>query len=311
MISLVSDLAVHDGPATSHKATLSYHRKSSLNGSMKEQSFDIVEKYKFNTQELRATEQKTKHAEVAILASGQVSIAIVGESCRYLISSDGEEIVSIKQDDTRKTYPLADLPARSLLAYRYASKFVNLVRSKTVKIALDSAAAKCRLYQNESFEVVLLKEKRKIAFSPTTKVTKIADHGAVLWKGHLAEVPPDMREIVRQALIWLERCKDVLKDPISEQGADNLAIRSPIISQDHAVCARFIDGLGWCERREEGSLWTLFFLDGVSMELQTDSRTLKITDQGGGVEDYKLENGLPEHIRKRLKMASRAMKEFS
>lgn len=308
---IVNDLA--EGRANKVQSTSLHHsRKSSSqsSGQMK-QSFDIVAKYKFSTMDLKPTTQNTKHAEVAILATGEVSIAIVGESCRYLISSDGENIVSIKQDDSRKHYPLADLPARSLLAYRYASKFVNLVRSKTVKIALDSAIAKCRLYQNDAFEIVLLKEQRKIAFHPGTKIVKVADHHAVLWKGHLADVPQEMRESARQTLIWWERCKDVLNDPHPGGLPKSTSEQLSVTYSNSATSARFTDGQGWCERREDGSLWNFFFLDGTAMELHTDDRLLKLTTTEGIVQNYKMEAGLPEHVRKRLKMASKAMKEFA
>lgn len=296
---------------TSNRVSWSPRRRLSRPNSLCEQSFDITEKYKFSTSALRPTSQKTKHAEVAILSSGEVSVTIVKETRQYLISADGEQITSIGQDGDRKCYTLADLPARSLLAYRYASKFVKLVRSKTVKIALDSAVAKCRLYQNDSFEVVLLREERKIAFCPATKGIKIANHDAVLWKGRLAEVPHNMREVVRQTLIWWERCKDVLSEPEPGQPHDQLLEEKATTDGHDSTATRFVDGLGWCERRNEGKVWTLFFLDGFSMELHTDKRALRLTDQDGKVEEHKLETGLPSQVRQRLKSVARAMRDFS
>ena len=261
-------------------------------------SEQFVDKYRFNTIDLKPTKQGTKHGDVAILDSGEVSVSFNKESRTYIISSDGGRITTNEQGFD-KTYSLEDLPAKYILAYRYASKFVKLVRARTVRIALDSASAKCRLYYNETFEVVLNKHKRKISFCPDTGTAKIADHDAVLWKGHLDTVNPEMRDLVRQGLVWWGRCKDALREP----GEDTTP-------SEPALNARFVEGQGWCEKRDDGNTWVFFFLDGLSMELLSDTRTATITRPDNSKETYKLERGLPDPIRKKLKIASRAMRQF-
>jgi len=59
--------------------------------------------------------------------------------------------------DPVKQFTYADLPKKYWKKYQYASRFVNLVRSKTPKITLYSNRAKCMLMENEpnpDFEVI-------------------------------------------------------------------------------------------------------------------------------------------------------------
>lgn len=277
----------------------------------KELTYDLVTRYKFSTADLKATSQVSKHGEVSIDESGQVNVRLAKDDRRLLISANGMDITIISDDQAQRRYSLEELPARCLMAYRYASKFVHVARSKTVKIALDSNIAKCRLYLNDNFEVILLKEERKIGFNPHLRTIKIADHHTVLWKGHLDEVDTSMRDYVRQALIWWGRCREAMEDTTQAAGSLD-STPSTILAnpKSSSLSARFIDGLGWCEQREDGKVWILFFLDGVSMELYTVTRLLRLTDHEGIQVEHKLEAGLPDNVRKRLKLASKAMKAF-
>ncbi|CCG81814.1 Predicted protein [Taphrina deformans PYCC 5710] len=273
-------------------------------------SDDPVTRYKFNTADLKPVSQNNKHGQVAILEDGSVSVLLKKDGRQHLVSSDGELITTTDRNGVHKSFTLEDLPARSLLAYRYASKFVTLARNKTVRIALDSDMAKCRLYQSDTFEVVLLKQQRKLSFEPNARTIKIADHDEVLWKGTLDNVAFAHRELVRQALIWWARCKEALDEPVSEvetQAADHGPIEG---DRKLDPVVKFIDGLGWCEKHDEGRLWTMYFLDGLSLEVCTKTRRLYVVKSDESKEEYKLEAGLPVDIRQRLKSISRAMKHF-
>lgn len=274
-------------------------------------ALDLVHKYRFTTTDLRPSSQATKHGEVKLLPSGEIYVAMKNERRSHVISSDGLTIKTCGTNGIRKTCTLEDLPARTLLAYRYASKFVKLLRSKTVRIAIDSGSAKCRLYMNDDFEAILLREERKISLCGQSRVVKIASHDQILWKGSLDETAPTMREYVRLAMIWLSRCKSALEEPeplieklVSEEKKDTSQSTSTKVS------VKFIDDHGWCERCDEGRIWRLFFLDGHSLELEVEARTLQLTSPEGITESYKLEAGLPEEVRKRLKITSRAINLF-
>lgn len=275
-----------------------------------DRSSQFVDKYRFSTADLRPTCQSTKHGSISILESGEVSVAFTKETRKYLFSSDGGQISLVEENGATKAFSLAELPARYLLAYRYASKFVNVIRSRTVKIALDSSSAKCRLYYNDTFEIALSKYKKKVTFCPKTRSAKVADHDSVLWKGQLDAVDPSVRDLVRQGLVWWGRCKDALTEPPDQMEARASTVQYTPADESATSGARFVDGQGWCERREDGKLWVFFFLDGVSLGLDTEKRTAVLTSAENERTGYALKQGLPDAVRDKLKIASRAMREF-
>nr|XP_040149250.1 serine/threonine-protein kinase PLK4 isoform X3 [Ictidomys tridecemlineatus] len=127
---------------------------------------------------LKPIRQKTKKAVVSILDSEEVCVELLKEyaSQEYVkevlqISSDGNMITVYYPNDGRD-FPLADkpplptdkisrynfdnLPEKYWRKYQYASRFVQLVRSKSPKITYFTRYAKCILMENSpdaDFEV--------------------------------------------------------------------------------------------------------------------------------------------------------------
>ncbi|XP_059961807.1 serine/threonine-protein kinase PLK4 isoform X1 [Mesoplodon densirostris] len=127
---------------------------------------------------LKPIRQKTKKAVVSILDSEEVCVELLKEyaSQEYVkevlqISSDGNMITIYYPNDGRG-FPLADrppsptdnisrysfdnLPEKYWRKYQYASRFVQLVRSKSPKITYFTKYAKCVLMENSpgaDFEV--------------------------------------------------------------------------------------------------------------------------------------------------------------
>ncbi|PNI51898.1 PLK4 isoform 4 [Pan troglodytes] len=127
---------------------------------------------------LKPIRQKTKKAVVSILDSEEVCVELVKEyaSQEYVkevlqISSDGNTI-TIYYPNGGRGFPLADrppsptdnisrysfdnLPEKYWRKYQYASRFVQLVRSKSPKITYFTRYAKCILMENSpgaDFEV--------------------------------------------------------------------------------------------------------------------------------------------------------------
>ncbi|XP_048189776.1 serine/threonine-protein kinase PLK4 isoform X2 [Perognathus longimembris pacificus] len=127
---------------------------------------------------LKPIRQKTKKAVVSILDSEEVCVELLKEctSEEYVkevlqISSDGT-MVTVYYPNDGKDFPLIDrppsptdnisrysfdnLPEKYWRKYQYASRFVQLVRSKTPKITYFTRYAKCILMENSpgaDFEV--------------------------------------------------------------------------------------------------------------------------------------------------------------
>ncbi|XP_051013051.1 serine/threonine-protein kinase PLK4 isoform X2 [Acomys russatus] len=127
---------------------------------------------------LKPIRQKTKKAVVSILDSEEVCVELLKECASeehvkevLQISSDGTMITVYYPNDGRG-FPLADgpplptdnisrysfdnLPEKYWRKYQYASRFIQLVRSKTPKITYFTRYAKCVLMENSpgaDFEV--------------------------------------------------------------------------------------------------------------------------------------------------------------
>ncbi|XP_026875397.2 serine/threonine-protein kinase PLK4 isoform X1 [Electrophorus electricus] len=119
---------------------------------------------------LKPIRQKTKNAVVSILDTGEVCMELLKgqgaqEKVREVlrISCDGS-MVTVYQPNEGKGFPLLDhppslpedificgyedLPEKYWKKYQYATKFVQLVKSKTPKVTLYTNFAKCMLMEN-------------------------------------------------------------------------------------------------------------------------------------------------------------------
>ncbi|KAM4625111.1 serine/threonine-protein kinase PLK4 isoform 1-T1 [Polymixia lowei] len=119
---------------------------------------------------LKPIRQKTKNAVVSILDTGEVCMELLkGQGAQervkevLRISCDGA-MVTIYQPNDGKGFPVLDcppappedilicsyedLPEKYWKKYQYASKFVQLVKSKTPKVTLYTKYAKCMLMEN-------------------------------------------------------------------------------------------------------------------------------------------------------------------
>ncbi|KAJ3204106.1 hypothetical protein HDU67_009773, partial [Dinochytrium kinnereticum] len=120
----------------------------------------------FSTTRLKPIRQVTKHGPIAILGDGSVELEFClgggrdGPVERMRISGDGG-VVSIfehgradgpQEDETPlrllARYERAVVPRQYWKRYKYAKRFVDLVRSKTPKIIFYSPQAKCILMEN-------------------------------------------------------------------------------------------------------------------------------------------------------------------
>ncbi|XP_068947253.1 serine/threonine-protein kinase PLK4 isoform X2 [Petaurus breviceps papuanus] len=131
-----------------------------------------------NARRLKPIRQKTKKAVVSILDTEEVCVELLKEvaSQEYVkevlqVSSDGNSITIYYPNDGKgfpldsrpvpppkdvTRYSFDSLPEKYWRKYQYASRFVQLVRSKTPKITLFSKYAKCILMENSphaDFEV--------------------------------------------------------------------------------------------------------------------------------------------------------------
>ncbi|CAI9734144.1 serine/threonine-protein kinase PLK4-like isoform X2 [Octopus vulgaris] len=157
--------SVSNDPTT--KITTSSKNRSSHNAELPPSAISALSSIR-----LRPIRQRTKTAFVSILDSGDVCLEFVKNRSKeeyiaeiFLISQDGHNVTIYQANNgqkfdpnqvppphsanvIKKTFHLQSLPEKYLKKYQYASKFVNLVRSKTPKVTLYTTKAKCMLMEN-------------------------------------------------------------------------------------------------------------------------------------------------------------------
>ncbi|KAM6961126.1 serine/threonine-protein kinase PLK4 [Aplochiton taeniatus] len=174
---------------------------------------------------LKPIRQKTKNAVVSILETGEVCMELlkglasqerVKEVLR--ISCDGS-MVTIYQPNDGKGFPVLDrppappedilicsyedLPEKYWKKYQYASKFVQLVKSKTPKVTLYTKYAKCMLMENSpnaDLEVCFYDGAKTHKTSELVRVVERTGKSCTV-KGEvgLSGLSPDSRAYVEQA----------------------------------------------------------------------------------------------------------------
>ncbi|KAI9139347.1 kinase-like domain-containing protein [Paraphysoderma sedebokerense] len=116
------------------------------------------------TRRLKPMKQSTKYGHVEILKCGNFVLDFGADKYLMVISGDGRKINFFEKSlgsylsshgvssdlliKSLRTYDLQQLPEKYWKKYKYAVRFVHLVKSKTAKIIFYSPQAKCILMEN-------------------------------------------------------------------------------------------------------------------------------------------------------------------
>ncbi|RUS16078.1 hypothetical protein BC937DRAFT_91631 [Endogone sp. FLAS-F59071] len=100
---------------------------------------------RLSTRRVRPIKQRTRHGVVEVLEDGTVFLDFNEERWLMTVDSEGEKINFFERPHTRgspailvnpvRSYTFHELPPKHLKKYRYAAKFVDLVKSKTPKVS--------------------------------------------------------------------------------------------------------------------------------------------------------------------------------
>ncbi|KAL1922181.1 uncharacterized protein VTP21DRAFT_9720 [Calcarisporiella thermophila] len=129
-------------------------------------STGVTSPAKVNTIRLKPIRQQTRHGRVEILPNKRVLVDFSDSRHPMIISSDGEVVdvyergsASVKDwawesAQPLRTYRYTNLPPKLAKRYRYACRFIELIRSKTPKVIYYSPMAKCMLMEQRDFEMI-------------------------------------------------------------------------------------------------------------------------------------------------------------
>eukprot|EP00057_Strongylocentrotus_purpuratus_P014161 XP_011668635.1 PREDICTED: serine/threonine-protein kinase PLK4 [Strongylocentrotus purpuratus] len=190
-----------------------------------------------NATRLRPIRQRTRNAVVSIMLGGEVCLEFlktkdgqdrVVEVLR--ISQDGMQ-VTIYQPNGGKGFPIMehppsppqdsgitkhsyhDLPSKYWKKYQYASRFIQLVRSKTPKVTLYTPHAKCMLMENgptADCEACFYDGTKIHATSVELEVTESNGQTCKLPADqNNDQIPSHLKPIISSFYTWRQHCVDV------------------------------------------------------------------------------------------------------
>ncbi|KAJ8324495.1 hypothetical protein QVD99_002515 [Batrachochytrium dendrobatidis] len=211
----------------------------------------------FSTDRLNPMRQITKHGQVEILPTREILLNFSGDQYIMIISGNSETIslyprstyhVDSNMQPARQ-YSRSSLPTSLLKKFRYAARFVELVRAKTPKIIFYSPQAKCILMENgqiPDFEMIFYSGVRvhtsvskqtleiRVPKPPVSKPGVLAStsktpHDYFVQKVDLSRpddisLPSDLQSIFKHAQECLRQCLD-----IDRSGKFDKHTRFPII----------------------------------------------------------------------------------
>ncbi|XP_041463144.1 serine/threonine-protein kinase PLK4-like isoform X2 [Lytechinus variegatus] len=190
-----------------------------------------------NATRLRPIRQRTRNAVVSIMPGGEVCLEFlktkdgqdrVVEVLR--ISQDGMQVTiyqpnggkgfpimedppSPPQDSGITTHSYHDLPSKYWKKYQYASRFIQLVRSKTPKVTLYTSEAKCMLMENgptADFEACFYDGTKIHATSAELDVTESNGQTSKLPADPTSDrIPSHLKPVITSFYTWQQHCVDV------------------------------------------------------------------------------------------------------
>uniref|UniRef100_A0A4W4EL86 Serine/threonine-protein kinase PLK4 n=1 Tax=Electrophorus electricus TaxID=8005 RepID=A0A4W4EL86_ELEEL len=303
---------------------------------------------------LKPIRQKTKNAVVSILDTGEVCMELLKgqgaqEKVREVlrISCDGS-MVTVYQPNEGKGFPLLDhppslpedificgyedLPEKYWKKYQYATKFVQLVKSKTPKVTLYTNFAKCMLMENSPDADV------EVCFYDGAKTHKSSDQMRIVEKSGksytvkgdvgLGGLSPECRLYMQlsdeghrmcvslEAVVSAEEQRSAGHTPffpitVGRYGSDfttaSLAKGSSpqsakegcSLSAGKILKSIFVPHIGWASQLTSGEVWVQFN-DGSQLMVQAGVSCITFTSPEGHITRYKENEKLPELVKQKL-----------
>jgi len=215
----------------------------------------FAQKYTFTLHHLPQLTHHSKSAIISVHPPTHIYLQLRnlqelrgGGQYSYTIPSSSLPItVRNTTTSNQQTFEIEDLPLKHLHAVRYARRFVDALRKRTViaKVEVRSGGVWTgRMFGDGKFEVI----------DPAGKIA-----GGVV--GSRVKGP---RRVVRM----YEACQRILQDSDDfgrgEKSDEKLEMGEFRIDKR----TDFVKGVGWCRRDEDGKGWRMMFLDGVRLEIE-------------------------------------------
>uniref|UniRef100_A0AAR2M215 Serine/threonine-protein kinase PLK4 n=1 Tax=Pygocentrus nattereri TaxID=42514 RepID=A0AAR2M215_PYGNA len=288
---------------------------------------------------LKPIRQKTKNAVVSILDTGEVCMELLkGQGAQervkevLRISCDGS-MVTVYQPNEGKGFPVLDhppsppedificsyedLPEKYWKKYQYATKFVQLVKSKTPKVTLYTKFAKCMLMENSPNADL------EVCFYDGAKTHKTSDQVRVVEKSGksytvkgdvgLSGVSPECRlymELTDEVMLIIYSCyinqfmisyngSDFTTASLAKGSSPQSAKEGHSVNTGKVLKSIFVPNIGWASQLTSGEVWVQFN-DGSQLVVQAGVSCIIFTSPDGHITRYKENEKLPDLVKEKL-----------
>uniref|UniRef100_A0A671RXR2 Serine/threonine-protein kinase PLK4 n=1 Tax=Sinocyclocheilus anshuiensis TaxID=1608454 RepID=A0A671RXR2_9TELE len=294
---------------------------------------------------LKPIRQKTKNAVVSILDSGEVCMELLkGQGAQervkevLRISCDGS-MVTVYQPNEGKGFPVLDhppsppedilicsyedLPEKYWKKYQYATKFVQLVKSKTPKVTLYTKFAKCMLMENtpnadlevcfydgakthKTSEQVRVVEKNGKSYtvkgdvglsglSPECRLyMELSEEGHRMCLSLEAAITAEEQRSAKNTPFFPITIASVAKGSSPQSGKDERTVNTGKVLK-----SIFVPNIGWASQLTTGEV-CVQFNDGSQLMVQVGVSCITFTSPDGHITRYKENEKLPELVKEKL-----------
>jgi len=169
------------------------------------------QRYGFSTSGIPPMTQKTKHGSLQVLPTGDLRVQLPSISPYIFNVSSHSDTVTVS--DPRRTVwqgNADDLPWRWTRIYRYASRFVEICRSRIPSIAIEVDGMRGRIMLNGAFEAILTRGSNVLRFTDFQKHIRVfsVENGKenLKWEGPADEMPPAWIDLWHSSVALYRKC---------------------------------------------------------------------------------------------------------
>ena len=251
----------------------------------------FVEKYSFSTRGIPPLKQQTKHGTITVTGNGHLQLCLPSVSHNiFSISPNSKQITVSDRNGVVWEGIVNELPWRWTKVYRYASRFVQICRSRIPRLSVELDGVRGRVMLNGEFEACDSREELIIRFFPEDRSVKVfsmtEDSEELRWEGDAEGIPDKFRTTLESSVRLYKKCQGVFDGSSMEYEP-----------HDTALC---VPGLGWCAIR--GNRYQFLFEDGVRMVVDRNLREIIYSDAWRDKRKWRWGDfeQLPRHVKARI-----------
>jgi len=170
-----------------------------------------------NTERLKPILHTTPHGYIKITDNGYIEMEIDNKAKILKITPNGQKIMLFSKlvEDCTIEYDLLDLPHRLHPCYKYASDFVNVLRSKTPKVILKCTEYKFLLMENEpchNCELFMSDGTKAVHIIGSPKIDIITSDSRKIRVDHMEDyefLSPEMQKVIDILFNSIKKCVEV------------------------------------------------------------------------------------------------------